>query len=254
MIDILIKVVKESSEIIKNISNSEKKISYKGRFDIVTNLDVEVENSLKLKIKKELPDYTIIAEESGIEYRDNRKKIYIDPIDGTTNFAHGLPFYAISVGAYVDDEAVAGVVYNPVLDELFYAEKRKGAYLNGKKIMVSQTDKLEHSLIVTGFPYGQSEDGNKVLFKTLNNLLLNSRGIRRLGSASIDLCYVAKGIFEGYYESNLKSWDVAAGKLIVMEAGGTITDGYAKSHNFDSKVIVSTNGKIHNQLIDNLEL
>ncbi len=243
-------IVKEAGEILKSGYFKDKKVSFKGDVDLVTEYDVKIENFLKERLKGySLP---IVGEES-FEGEYPHSAIYIDPIDGTTNFVHNIAYTAISVGIWEDGEPVEGVVYNPILEELFYAKKGEGAYLNGQKIEVSLHSRLIDSLIATGFPYTKTKMGKDFHFviESLKNILPKTRDIRRLGSAAIDLCYVACGRFAGFYEVNLKPWDVAAGVLIVREAGGKVTNNGGQKYRFGD-IIVATNGKIHDELLKNL--
>ena len=183
--------------------------------------------------------------------------IIIDPIDGTTNFVNKVPHTAISVGVYKDKKPYIGVVYNPILDELYFAKNKKGAFLNGKKIKVSIEDDLQKSLLATGFPYSSGENTKdlKDVIKKIENILPECQDLRRLGSASIDLCMVAKGVYEGYYEMNLKPWDVSAGIIILSEAGGTVSNIAGTTYDmFKDKYIVATNGKIHDRLLSKLDI
>ncbi len=233
---------------------SAKDINYKSAVDLVTDYDVKIELLLKEKLSAAFPEYTLIGEETneGISHPD--KAIYIDPIDGTTNFVHGIPFCAISIGIWEGGEPVAGVVFNPVLDELFYAEKGKGAYCNEKLLCVSKAQTLEKSLIATGFPYTKVEQGEdfRWVMKSIEAVLPYTRDIRRLGSAALDLCNVARGTFEGYFEINLKPWDVAAGILMVKEAGGSVSRQDGGAYTLDERVIVATNGSIHKAIINKI--
>lgn len=183
--------------------------------------------------------------------------IIIDPIDGTTNFVNGVPHTAISVGVYKDKKPYIGVVYNPILDELYFAKHKKGAFLNGKKIKVSLQNDLQKSLLATGFPYSSGENTKdlKDVIKKIENILPECQDLRRLGSASIDLCMVSKGVYEGYYEMNLKPWDVSAGVIILSEAGGRITNIRGTTFDmFKDKYIVASNGKIHDKLLSKLDI
>ena len=232
-----------------------KSISYKSAVDLVTDYDVKVELYVKEKLSAAFPEYTLVGEETneGIVHPD--KAIYIDPIDGTTNFVHGIPFCAISIGIWEGGEPVAGVVYNPVLDELFYAEKGKGAYCNDEVLRVSEEEMLERSLMATGFPYTKIEQGKdfRWAMKSIEAILPYTRDIRRLGSAALDLCNVARGNFEGYFEINLKPWDVAAGILILKEAGGTVSRCDGGAYTLDERIIVATNGRIHEAIVEKLK-
>jgi len=247
----LINIVMECRELFLQGYHADKNVQYKGTVDLVTEYDVAIEERLSKSLQEAFPDFEIIGEESTKEITHPKKAIYIDPIDGTTNFIHGLPFCAISVGIWEDGRAIAGVVYNPVLDECFSAELGGGAYLNEKRIYVSKQHDFQQSLIVTGFPYtkvDRKEDYEWVL-RTMANILPVTRDIRRTGSASIDLCYIACGKFEAYYECNLKPWDVAAGVLIVEEAGGKISDEKGEEYRLGGHIILSSNTFVHDELL-----
>lgn len=248
--DRLTAIAREAGTLFLEGYHAQKEVSFKSDVDLVTQYDVAVEELVKAKLAEAFPDHTLVGEESseGLTYPD--KAIYIDPIDGTTNFVHGIPFCAISIGIWEAQEPVAGVVYNPVLEELFYAEKGKGATLNGDPIRVDTADTLTRSLIATGFPYTKIEKGKDYawVMQAMENLLPRTRDIRRLGSAAIDLCYVARGTFSGFYEINLKPWDVAAGILMVQEAGGTVSREDGGPYTLDHRIIVASNGIIHDAL------
>jgi len=253
--DHLIAIVQEAGSLFLEGYYAPKEISYKSDIDLVTQYDVAVEALLKAKLAAAFPDHTLVGEESSGALTYPEKAIYIDPIDGTTNFVHGIPFCAISVGIWEDRKPVAGCVYNPVLEELFYAEKGKGATLNGEPIHVDgEAQSLPRSLIATGFPYTKIEQGEDYewVLRTMRSLLPHTRDIRRLGSAAIDLCYVARGTFAGYYEINLKPWDVAAGILIVEEAGGTVSREDGEPYTLDHRIVVASNGRIHGALVEKL--
>jgi len=248
--DRLIAIAQEAGTLFLEGYHARKEITYKSEIDLVTQYDVAVEKRLTQLLSKAFPSHTLVGEESGtLAYPE--KAIYIDPIDGTTNFVHGIPFCAVSVGVWEGGKPVAGVVYNPVLEELFYAEAGKGARLNGEPIGVDTADTLTRSLIATGFPYTKIERGQDYewVLEAMRNVLPAARDIRRLGSASLDLCYVARGTFSGYYEVNLKPWDVAAGLLMVLEAGGRVSREDGAPYTLDSRVIVADNGRIHDPLV-----
>lgn len=243
------KIIERASLFINKNLNKIRKISFKkGDFNLVTNVDHEVEELLLKEIYSKFPDHSVIAEESGIKTNNSIYKWFIDPIDGTTNFAHGYPCFCISIAFAKDNVIEFGFIKNPVTDELYSARKNKGAKLNGKNISVSKTRKLKDSLLVTGFPYDRrtSKINN---FKNFCNLTLTTQGVRRDGSAAMDLCYVASGKFDGFWEIKLSPWDVAAGVLILKEAGGKITAFKNKKYNIYSKEIVASNGKIHDELL-----
>jgi len=247
-----IKIVVETGDYIYCLSNRKKRISYKGAVNLVTQFDNIAQREIVNYLKKEFPDYGILSEEN-ISY-DTHKKIkwLLDPLDGTTNFAHNLPIWAISIGLEVEADIVLGIVYDPTRKELFSAIKGRGSFLNGKKISVSKTKKLGESLLVTGFPYDirVSKENNLDYFA---RFCLTAQAVRRLGSAALDLCYTACGRFDGYWELKLSPWDQAAGSLILKEAGGKITDFKGKPFDIYGKEVLGTNGYIHRQMMEVLE-
>jgi myo-inositol-1(or 4)-monophosphatase len=229
---------------------------YKGEVDLVTVADRESEKLLVEHLHAQWPEYGILGEEgtrAGMEYE---YRWYIDPLDGTTNFAHGFPAFCVSMGlehrpagtpADADGELVAAVIYDPLRDEMFLAEKGRGAYLNGRRIHVSSTATMAESLIATGFPSRKRHGNPNVHF--YHEVTLRSHGVRRAGSAALDLAYTACGRLDGYWEFKLNSWDTAAGVLLVREAGGMVTYVDGGPFQLISKEVLATNGKIHAQLI-----
>ena len=251
----LIKIIKEAGEILKEGYYTKKDITFKAKKDLVTQYDVAVENFLKKKFSKKFKDFNLIAEESDNANIEFNNSIIIDPIDGTTNFVNGVPHTAISVGVYKNKKPYLAVVYNPILDELYTAKIGKGAYLNGKKLKVSNENDFQKSLLATGFPYtsNTNEDDLNDVLKKIKLILPLCQDLRRLGAASLDLCYIAKGTYEGYYEMNLKAWDVSAGILILTEAGGVVSNINGDEYTlFEDKYLVASNGKIHKKFIKNL--
>ncbi len=250
-------IIKQAGEIFKKGYESVKDVTFKGKKDLVTQYDVEVENFLKEKFSKEFPGFNIIAEESNNDHIEFNDSIIIDPIDGTTNFVNSVPHCAISVGVYKNKKPYLGIVYNPILNELYTAVTGQGAYRNGKRLKVSDDEDLETSLIATGFPYTSSSIETDLAFviRNLETILPKCQDIRRLGSAAIDLCMVARGTYEGYYEINLKSWDVSAGIIILKEAGGKVSNHLGEEYDmFKDKCIVATNSKIHKELLNLIRL
>ncbi len=248
------KIVIEAGKIIKDNFYSAKDVKFKGEIDLVTKFDIEIEKFLYKKLKDIYPEFVIIGEEESYDTQltNAPNRIYIDPIDGTTNFVHSIPFVAVCVGIIKDNKLFEGAIYNPILDEFFYAKKGEGAFLNEKKIYVSKENKLERSLVVTGFPYNirQDEFTFNWNIETVKKVLKNTLAFRRLGSAAIDLCYVARGSYEIFYEMGLKPWDVAAGILIVEEAGGKVTNEKGKEFDLhEDKIIVATNSKLHDKFL-----
>ena len=228
-----------------------KSIQYKAgaATNLVTNVDRDVEKFIKAQIHKEYPQDSILAEESPVENRASSRKWIIDPLDGTTNFAHGLSLFCISIGMEVDGEIIAGGVYDPIQRELFFAVKGRGATLNRKKIHVSRTNQLDQSLLVTGFPYDIHEHPEKSL-PYFNALIQRAQGVRRLGSAALDLCYLAMSRFDGFFEVFLNPWDTAAGYLILREAGGMITDFKGEPYSIYQRELAASNGLIHSEMME----
>jgi myo-inositol-1(or 4)-monophosphatase len=252
----LIEIIKEAGEVFKEGYYGTKETSFKGKKDLVTQYDVAVERFLKEKFSQAFNDFTIIAEESDNENSEFSNSIIIDPIDGTTNFVNGLVHCAISVGVYKDQKPYIGIVYNPILDQLYTAEVGKGAFLNSEKIAVNDDHELMTSLMATGFPYtgASNRDDLDFVIKNMENILPKCQDIRRLGSAAIDICMVAVGNYGGFYEINLKPWDVSAAIIILAEAGGKVTNIEGEPFDmFTDKCIVASNGKIHEPILATLE-
>jgi len=245
----------EAGKIVKKGYHAHKEVTHKGLVDLVTQYDVQTEAYLLKTLEKAFPDYTLVGEESYKGSYRHKKAIYIDPIDGTTNFVHGIPHLAISLGVWEDGLPKMAVVYNPILEELYWAAAGEGAYHNGSRLSVSPQEELQQSLIATGFPYAKVDRGIEYrwVIQALTDLLPNIRDIRRLGSAALDLCYLAEGKTDAFYEIDLKPWDVAAGILILLEAGGKVTNTSGKGFDFNDKGIVASNGKIHGQLLNYLK-
>ncbi len=228
------------------------KVEHKGLNDLVSYVDKEAEKMIVSRLRKILPEAGFITEEGTAVNNAGELTWVIDPLDGTTNFIHGLPVFAVSIALMKKNEVILGVVYEVNRHECFYAMKGGGAYCNDTKIRVSGAKTLSESLIATGFPYYNFELVDKYM-AALKELMKSTHGLRRLGSAAVDLCYVASGRSEGYFEYNLNSYDVAAGALIVEEAGGTVTD-FKKGRDFIfGRQIVSTNGLIHQEFLDKVE-
>ncbi|MDE7169427.1 MAG: inositol monophosphatase [Mucispirillum sp.] len=249
MLEAITDIVKGAGKIVREGFFSDKNIRFKGNTDLVTEYDIKTEEYLKEKLSRAFPDAKIIAEESASDLSfDNEQVIYIDPIDGTTNFVHGLPFVAISVGVFQGKDGKCGAVYNPISDELYTGEAGGGAYCNGERLSVSKNAVLINSLAATGFPY--EKDNLPFLMKILETVIKNTRGVRRLGAASLDLCYTAKGVFDIYYETKLKPWDMAAGMIIVRESGGIVTHLNGQYHDMNSDSIIASNGLIHKEFLN----
>jgi myo-inositol-1(or 4)-monophosphatase len=239
-----------ATELKRYFNNPDLKISNKeGVNNWVTEADHAAEKAIIDVIKKQYPDHFILSEEVGEIITESDTKWIIDPIDGTINYACGIPICCVSIGVEKNGEMILGAVYNPFIGELFFAEKGKGATLNDKAISVSSKPEVLHSCLVTGFPYTYLDMENGPL-QIFEKLIRKGVPVRRLGSAAIDLCWVACGRFEGFYEHKLSAWDSAAGYLIVEEAGGKVTDMKGEKYSPYQHQIVATNGFIHDELIE----
>lgn len=247
--DVLMHATREAGKIIMQYFDGEFKVDHKeGINNLVTEVDKLAEKKIIEIIKLSYPTHSIISEEVGELLQTSDYQWIIDPIDGTVNFAHGVPICCVSIGVLYQDELILGAVYNPMMNELFFAEKGKGATLNGKKIKVSDNNNFKTAFLVTGFPYNWPESAQHPI-KVFERLVLEGLPVRRLGSAAIDLCWVACGRFDAFWEYNLQPWDVAAGYLIVQEAGGRITDFDGTSYSVFTKETLATNGLIHNEIL-----
>jgi myo-inositol-1(or 4)-monophosphatase len=223
-------------------------VEKKGAIDLVTEADLESEKAVKTIIQNHFPEHGIIAEESGIKTSQTPYEWIIDPLDGTTNYAHQIPIFAVSIAFVVNKQPVVGVVLNPVAEDLFTSIKGMGARYNGQSIRVSQTKELSESTLVTGFPYNLREIIDSLMLR-FSKCLQSAQAVRRLGAAALDLCYVASGRFEGFWEQNLKPWDTAAGMLIAQEAGAHITNFSNVLYHYEMPEILATNGFIHQELL-----
>ncbi len=225
-----------------------------GKQNIVTEYDKASEKSIISSIFQHFPNHAILAEEGGDIHKGKSSITWIiDPLDGTVNFARNIPVFSISIAAAIDHQIVSGVVYQPITQELFIAEKGKGAYLNGKGICVSKTNEFESALMATGFPYNVDENPLCCIDRFVK---IQTKGIpvRRLGSAAIDLCYVAAGRFDAFWEVGLNPWDMAAGKLLIEEAGGKVSHWDGSSHKiFCYDTLLASNGTLHQKMIEHLK-
>lgn len=244
---------KEAGRALKQNLGKNHIIEMKGALDIVTEMDMYVEDLIIKKLKHTFPDHGILTEESDEQKASSGYRWIIDPLDGTTNYAHAYPVFCVSIALEKDNGVILGVVYNPMLDELFTSEKGCGAYLNDKKIQVSKVKDLNTSLLATGFPYDIRTSSNNNI-SHFSNFAVRVQAIRRAGSAALDLCYIACGRFDGFWELKLKPWDIAAASLIIQEAGGTLSDFKGSPFSIHSPETLASNGLIHKQMLEVLNL
>ena len=233
--------------ILSRLFGRVNRVTKKGRIDLVTEADVQAEEAILDIITAHFPRDSILTEEAGEQHHLPERVWNIDPLDGTTNFAHAFPVFAVSIALEVEKEVVLGIVYNPYADEFFEAVTGMGAFLNKDRIRVSQVSQLDEALLATGFPYDIHQRPRRVL-APFEKLILLAQGVRRPGSAAIDLCYVAAGSFDGFWEPGLKPWDTAAGSILVSEAGGKLSTYEGKTFTPDQRTIVASNGRIHDTL------
>jgi myo-inositol-1(or 4)-monophosphatase len=226
-------------------------VSRKGPADFVSSADTRAERVLRESLSQAHPDFGMLLEESGtIEGKDSRHRWIVDPLDGTTNFLHGLPHFCISIALERDGQVIAGIIYDPIKDELFWAERGLGAYVNDKRLRISGRTKMADAVFATGIPFLGIQDGpghNKFLGQ-LGRVMAGCAGIRRFGSAALDLAYVAAGRYDGYWENGLNPWDVAAGVLLVREAGGQVTDIAGRRYELGASEICAGNDQLHQPL------
>ena len=245
-LEVAIETALEAGGILLSEFDKPVKISYKGEVDLVTQADRRSEQAIVARLRNYFPKHTIVAEEGGGQEADARYRWIVDPLDGTTNFAHGYPCFAVSIGFEEDGELLAGVIYQPVSKELFTTARGEGAYLNEKRIEVSKIDHLSTSLLATGFPSVKRTRSPNIHY--YRDFTLSSHGVRRDGSAALDLAAVACGRFDGFWEFGLHSWDTAAGALLVREAGGVVTDFSGKPYRPGDYETVASNGRIHEEM------
>jgi myo-inositol-1(or 4)-monophosphatase len=245
-LEVAIETAREAGNILLEEFARPVKISYKGEVDIVTQADKRSEQAVVMRLRKNFPDHAIVAEEGGGTESASPFRWHVDPLDGTTNFAHGYPCFAVSIGLEEAGELIAGVIYQPVSGELFTAAKGEGAWLNGKKIQVSPIEKLATSLLATGFPSNKRMKSPNIHYYW--DFTMRSHGVRRDGSAALDLAAVACGRFEGFWEFGLYSWDTAAGVLLVREAGGMVTTFDGRPYRLGDRECLASNGRVHPEM------
>jgi myo-inositol-1(or 4)-monophosphatase len=246
-----IEAVMKAGEIQMSFIDTGFAVSHKGTIDLVTEADVAVETMFRKMIAERFPDHTILAEEFGEDAATQGASYcwVFDPIDGTNNYAHGLPIFCSSLALEIDGKGEIGAIYDPTRKELFVAERGGGALLNGRPIHVSNASTLVESMLVTGFPY-DIHDRIPEIVGLFGEFVGKARAVRRLGSAALDLCYVAAGRMDGFWEQDLKPWDIAAGTIIVEEAGGKVTDFAGEPHASRRPQLLATNGKIHDEMME----
>ncbi len=249
MLEKIIEIAKEAGGEIARFYKGNFAIEFKtNKSDLVTAADKASEKKIIELIEKDFPEHNILTEEREFVNKHSDYTWVIDPLDGTTNFAHGLPIFSVSIGVTRGNETLFGTVYDVTRDKVYYAEKGAGAFENGKQLRVSSNGDLEQSLLVTGFPYNIRQNPMHAI-ERFNAFLFESRAVRRLGSAALDFCYVASGIFDGFWEVSLNPWDICAGKLIVEEAGGKVTNFNGEEIDIYSKPILATNGIVHEKMV-----
>lgn len=239
-----VKAAREAGVLLRENIDADREITYKSPIDLVTNFDRQAQTLIFDRLSRAFPDYGYLGEEDLSRPGRSDFRWVIDPLDGTTNYAHGFPVFSVSIALESRGDLHIGVVYDPMRDELFHAVAGGGAYLNERKIRVSAVDDLGRSLLATGFPY-DIRDSALNNINHFNKFAVRAQAIRRCGSAAIDLCYVACGRFDGFWELKLNPWDVAAGVLMVREAGGKVTDFSEGEHHLHHPEILASNGRIH---------
>lgn len=252
--EVAVRAARQGGDILRDYAKHAFEIHRKGQpINLVTEADLRSEEAIIHTIRQSYPEHRILSEEQGMQdLPDHPVKWIIDPLDGTTNFAHGFPLYNVSIGVEFEGMCVLGVVFDPTRDELFLGQQGRGATLNSRPIQVSTTSKLPEALLVTGFAYDvhTANDNN---LKEFCAFTLRARGIRRTGTAAIDLAYLASGRFDGFWELHLNPWDTAAGKVILEEAGGTLTNYQNEPYSIYGQTLIATNGRIHQEMVDVLK-
>jgi len=241
-----------AGKILKELYLKPHQIIHKGEIDLVTEADIASEKTIKEILNKSVIAPILAEESTDIKLTQNKTMWIVDPLDGTTNFAHGFPWFCVSIALWDKDNPLIGVIYLPIFNECFWAVKGLGAFLNGKKIEVSDTSLLNSALLATGFPYDVRKYPDKVI-AALKDMIVKCQGIRRAGAAAIDMAYVACGRLDGFWEIKLKPWDTAAGLLLIQEAGGKVTDFSNNKYNPWIKEVLASNNKIHKEMVDVLK-
>lgn len=247
--DFIERTARDAGAILRDRFYDDHDVHYKGEINLVTEADRLSEELIVDRISREFPDHGILTEESPEVVNNSRYRWIVDPLDGTTNYAHRYPVFSVSIALECDGRIVAGAVYNPVSGEFFMAERGTGSFLDGKRLRVSTAETLKRALLVTGFPYDIRTDRNNN-FNYFKAMALNAQAVRRVGSAALDLAFVAAGRLDGFWELKLAPWDTAAGWLILEEAGGVVTDLSGGPYRIDAPNILATNGLIHAEMLE----
>jgi myo-inositol-1(or 4)-monophosphatase len=253
MLNFAIRVARDAGRLIRDRVGTDIGIDHKGSINLVTDVDLASERLIREAISTYYPRHEILAEEGGLSESGSEYRWIVDPLDGTTNYAHGYPIFCVSIALECKGEPVLGVVYDPMRDEMFTAERGAGAALNNRPIRVSKVDDLMQGLLSSGFPY-DIKTSKLTNLDHWSNFALNAQALRRDGAAALDLCYVACGRFDGFWELNLSPWDTAAGTLIVTEAGGRITDFSGGPFSNYKLEVVASNGLIHDRMLEVLAM
>jgi myo-inositol-1(or 4)-monophosphatase len=246
-LDVAVEAARQAGRLLLDLSGSHLKVEKKGTVDLVTDADRRSEDLIRSIIAEKFPDHEFIAEEGTRSKSSSQYRWLVDPLDGTTNYAHGFPVWCVSIALLKGNDIITGCIYDPNLDECFTAETGSGAYLNGEKISVSDTEKLDDSLLATGFPYDirETDDDN---LKEFTAFYKRAQAVRRAGAAALDLAYVACGRFDGFWEFKLSPWDIAAGILIITEAGGKATSYSGDKYDIYKGELLTSNGLIHERM------
>ena len=253
LLAIAVEAARQAGEILEKCAHAGFRVKHKNVINLVTDADCRAEQRIIDVIQKAFPSHHILAEERGLTQRSHSPYQWvIDPLDGTTNFAHGFPAFCVSIGVEHGGRGLIGVVFDPTRDELFTARRGKGAFLNDRPISVSAVNQLDRALLVTGFAYNIRETRNNNLDHFVS-FALKTQGLRRTGTAALDLCYVASGRFDGFWEVALNPWDMAAGVVILEEAGGKVTNFKGETHSIYRRELVASNGRVHRAMLDVLQ-
>jgi myo-inositol-1(or 4)-monophosphatase len=249
---VAVDAARRAGDLLRGELGSPRSIAFKGRpTDLVTEMDGRAEGLIVDALRRAFPDDAILAEERGSEPGRSGRRWIIDPLDGTTNYAHGMPVFGVSIALEMGGRVAVGVVFDPCRDELFTAERGRGAFVNDRRLAVSSTPTLNASLLATGFPYNVRETAENN-FRQYTAFSLRSQGVRRMGSAVTDLAYVAAGRYDGFWELRLGPWDAAAGCLMIEEAGGRVTNLTGGVLDIDAPALVASNGRIHDEMLRTL--